>query len=67
MLCGLGKGNDYRIAGIFCGGKYSFFHQQIDFRVLVFASSAPFYNTGGHTQFVKFRSFDSFLNEKNEN
>ena len=35
--------------------------------IFVFASSAPFYNTGGHTQLVKFRSLDSFLNEKNEN
>ena len=27
---------EYRIAGIFRGGKCSFFHQQIDFRVLYF-------------------------------
>ena len=26
----------YHIAGIFRGGKYSFFHQQIDFRALYF-------------------------------
>ena len=32
--------------------------------IFVFASSAPFYNTGGRTQFVKFRFLDSFLNEK---
>ena len=32
--------------------------------IFVFASSAPFYNTGGHTHLVKFRSLDLFLNEK---
>ena len=32
--------------------------------IFVFASSAPFYNTGGHTQFVKFRSLGSFLTKK---
>ena len=52
----------YHIVGIFCGGKYLFFGNK-----LIFASSAPFYNTGSHTHFVKFRSLDSFLNEKNEN
>ena len=45
----------YRIAGIFHGGKYSFFIKKSIFVcfIFVFASSAPFYNTGSHTQFVK--------------
>ena len=54
---------------IFHGGKYSFFSNKlifVDF-IFVFASSAPFCNTGGHTHLVKFRSLDLFLNEKNEN
>ena len=56
----------YHIAGIFRGGKYLFFIKKSIFVcfIFVFASSALFYNTGGHTQFVKFRSLDSFLNEK---
>ena len=57
----------YRIAGIFHGGKYYFFFSNksifINF-IFVFASSALFYNTGGHTHFVKFYSF---LNNKNKN
>ena len=32
--------------------------------IFTFASLAPFYTTVGHTHFVKFRSLDSFLNEK---
>ena len=32
--------------------------------IFVFASSAPFYNIGNRTHFVKFHSLDSFLNEK---
>ena len=43
----------YCIAGIFHGGKYSFF-----------ASSAPFYNRGCHTHLLNFCSLDSFLNEE---
>ena len=61
--------NVYCIAGIFRGGKYSFFSNKLIFVgfIFVFASSAPFYNTGGHTHLVKFCSLDLFLNEKNEN
>ena len=54
----------YRIVGIFCGGKYSFFSNKLIFVgfIFVFASS------DGHTHLVKFRSLDLLLNEKkNEN
>ena len=57
----------HNIVGIFHDGKYSIFNQQIDFyafyQFFIFVSLAPFYNTGGHTHFVKY-FLDSFLNEK---
>ena len=59
----------YHIVGIFRGGKYSFLATSPIFVhfIFIFASSAPFYTTVSHTHFVKFRSLDSFFNEKNEN
>ena len=50
------------------GGKYSFFSNKLIFMgfIFIFASSAPFYNTGSHTHLVKFRSLDLFLNEKKQ-
>ena len=65
-IVGWNKYPAYHIAGTFFVVNIRFFHQQINFCFL-FASSAPFNNTGGHTHFVKFHSLDSFLNKKNEN